>query len=121
MFNVIRCENLIAADENGYSDPFVEVSFDGIRLRTASKRMDLNPTFNKVLFLPLQFVDKSVESLRRKPRIEVRVYDADDTGNDILGSVKIRTIDFHPDIFGAHSKKSTTYFPISFVFIRFEK
>lgn len=84
--NILNGRNLLSADSNGKSDPFVVLKLNGNTIFKSDKIMKtLNPDWNEETILP-------VPSLKRS-RLSVEVYDFDIAGDDdFIGS---GSIDLH--------------------------
>eukprot|EP00048_Salpingoeca_helianthica_P012419 m.180002 g.180002 ORF g.180002 m.180002 type:complete len:1109 (+) comp15373_c1_seq3:174-3500(+) len=83
---IVKCTNLVAMDDNGLSDPFVQVSIlsptaKPSMKKTSTKKKNLNPEFNETLVLPLTTpLDQSA--------VRLDVFDWDlATKNDHIGEV----------------------------------
>eukprot|EP01100_Stratorugosa_tubuloviscum_P011870 TRINITY_DN539_c2_g2_i1.p1 TRINITY_DN539_c2_g2~~TRINITY_DN539_c2_g2_i1.p1 ORF type:complete len:746 (+),score=340.01 TRINITY_DN539_c2_g2_i1:131-2368(+) len=87
---VIAARNLIAADCNGFSDPYCVITFLNQKLKTKIKYKTLNPEWNETF--PLKCDESIVE---KNPSIEIIVYDDDLIGGpDFLGQLSIPFNDF---------------------------
>jgi Ca2+-dependent lipid-binding protein len=86
--NVVACQDIVAADSDGGSDPFVVVHAGSNMCQT--KTLDsLNPIFNEVFTLPL---DRGVSCLR------FNLFDYDVLGsNDFLGCIVVPLSDLVVD------------------------
>ena len=94
---VISCHGIVAADSNGKSDPYVEITFSGKTLKTSTVQDTTNPTFDEYL------------DFQRRPRamtsFTLQVFDEDDFGEpDLLGTV---VVDFNT--FELHSPQKSKY------------
>lgn len=81
---IIQGQNLIAADSNGFSDPYCSVNTNTCPAKKTTQvcKKTLNPYWGEAN--PLSFPkDKSLSSLR------IKVYDDDVVGDDLLGEVDI--------------------------------
>eukprot|EP01135_Chromosphaera_perkinsii_P009587 Nk52_evm37s1810 gene=Nk52_evmTU37s1810 len=96
---VIRAEGLKAMDLNGFSDPYVVISVDGVvRVKTKYKTKTLNPEWNQYFLVRLDLVDK----------IEFIVYDHDYmTSDDLCGFVRVLNEEF------LEGKKCQKWFDLS--------
>ena len=72
---LISCSNVISADANGKSDPFVRFSLGSKKYKSKVVKKSLNPVFNEEFKLPL---DSSSSIL------EISVFDWDLVGEDFL-------------------------------------
>jgi Ca2+-dependent lipid-binding protein len=88
VLNVVACQDIVAADSDGGSDPFVVVQAGPNTCQT--KTLDsLNPVFNEVFTLPLE---RGVSSLR------FNLFDYDVLGaNDFLGCLVVSLSDMVVD------------------------
>ncbi|KAH0985158.1 hypothetical protein GBA52_012335 [Prunus armeniaca] len=66
---VVGAHNLYPEDDEGSSSAFVELSFDGLRLRTTVKEKDLNPVWNESFYFNI-----SESSHLDKLRLDAYVY-----------------------------------------------
>ena len=61
---VLEAQSLIAADSNGFSDPYCHVVCRGVRQKTAKKKRTLNPQWNESFtFSPAEKIDSNDEIL----------------------------------------------------------
>eukprot|EP00164_Ancoracysta_twista_P016953 GFYU01028695.1.p1 GENE.GFYU01028695.1~~GFYU01028695.1.p1 ORF type:complete len:567 (+),score=139.85 GFYU01028695.1:250-1950(+) len=78
---VKSAKNLMAADANGFSDPFVQVKMGKTKVKTKVQKKTLNPTWNE----DFKFTISS-----RQEEIEFNVFDWDRFGsNDEIGNCRI--------------------------------
>ncbi|ETO16331.1 hypothetical protein RFI_21021, partial [Reticulomyxa filosa] len=83
---VYCARDLMAADGNGLSDPFLEVSFCGMKGKTSIKKKTLHPQWMEELTLNVD-IPQPVEYA---PRVRCAIYDWDQVGsNDLLARVFI--------------------------------
>ena len=89
--NLIGAKNLLSADTNGKSDPFILGYVDGKKVfKTKVKKKTLNPEFDEIFTVPIRS--------RKRQEIELKVYDWDMAGsNDYLGSTIIKLNDNEED------------------------
>lgn len=89
--HVIRARNLMAADSNGRSDPFCELSLGNARLRTPVEPKTLEPVWDRLVELPVSDIFAC---------LDLTVWDYDpDSRPEPLGAVRIplqRIIDNEP-------------------------
>ena len=91
---VLGCRGLPVADAHGSSDPFVNVSYSGVKLgSTRTRHRTLNPHWtNETFILPME---DSLPAIRGVPRaqrdvLKIEVYDYDYFNlKDFLGQVEI--------------------------------
>ncbi|KDQ13563.1 hypothetical protein BOTBODRAFT_160511 [Botryobasidium botryosum FD-172 SS1] len=84
---ILGCTDLIAADRNGTSDPYVVVSFTGRREQTPVVKKSLDPTYDAksaTFDFPLYMSHAELIS-----SIELVVWDKDTFGKDYLGEVSL--------------------------------
>jgi hypothetical protein len=81
--DVVKANNLDAADKNGFSDPYAIVEYGLRRVKTAVIKKNLNPVWNS----SFEFVCASLEECIADP-LKVRVFDYDGLvgGADLLGN-----------------------------------
>jgi Ca2+-dependent lipid-binding protein len=79
----LDAENLLSADRNGKSDPFVSVSLGGTELfKSKVVKKTLNPTWNEGTTLPIPS--------RCRSDLELKVFDWDRAAkNDLIGTAKL--------------------------------
>lgn len=83
---VVEAVNLIAADVNGKSDPFVVLKLGDRRLKTSTKMATLNPRWEERLLMSIEVNEDNIPI----HTLLVDVFDWDRfTQNDELGSVII--------------------------------
>jgi Ca2+-dependent lipid-binding protein len=88
VLNVVACQDILAADSDGGSDPFIVVHAGSNTCQTKTLN-SLNPVFNEVFTLPL---DCGVSCLR------FNVFDYDVVGsNDFLGCLVVSLSDMVVD------------------------
>ncbi|GBG28450.1 Synaptotagmin-C [Hondaea fermentalgiana] len=90
--HVVAARDLIGADANGLSDPYVTVEWSGQRLRTRVVPETLNPVWDEVLYFQIHSFDENVTSdeLAEDPFVRITLWDADLTGSsDLLGTTKL--------------------------------
>jgi hypothetical protein len=82
---VVSAENLLAADSNGKSDPFVEISCGKQRRKTKTKMRTRDPVWGEEFAFDIWSI---------KDKIELEVFDWDAIGNnDLLGRKTIQLTD----------------------------
>ena len=85
---ILSCSNLIGADRNGLSDPFVTVQLGEASARTKHKKKTLNPTYNETLQLDVKASTGDDDDLAQIYSLVVAVFDNKDvTSSDFLGDV----------------------------------
>mmetsp|Transcript_20973 Transcript_20973/g.32507 ORF Transcript_20973/g.32507 Transcript_20973/m.32507 type:complete len:176 (+) Transcript_20973:1400-1927(+) len=87
--NIYQCESLPPADENGTSDPYIEVwTPDEKQVKTSTCEDTNNPIFYETLEIPIEF-----NHLERAPPIILSVWDTDldllDSSDDFIGRAVI--------------------------------
>jgi hypothetical protein len=80
--HVLEGRDLVGRDANGVSDAMVEVSWLGVRRRTATKYKQISPLWDEQLFITADDLDET--SLNRS-QIQVAVYDKDLLTRDLVG------------------------------------
>ncbi|CAF1029366.1 unnamed protein product, partial [Brachionus calyciflorus] len=80
---LIECNNLLAMDENGFSDPYVKFRLENERYRSKTIRRSLNPRFLEQFQLYIYDTNKM--------QLNISVYDYDPSSNsdDFIGSTCI--------------------------------
>ncbi|CCE61715.1 hypothetical protein TPHA_0B00440 [Tetrapisispora phaffii CBS 4417] len=88
--NLISAKDLLAADRNGKSDPYVDVVVNGITVYTSKTvKKSLSPTWNERTKVPIPS--------RKFSEVKLDVYDWDRAGNnDPLGYVKLDLDNLEP-------------------------
>jgi len=79
--------NLVPADLNGMSDPFVKLRVGRLQARTRTVYSTLDPDFDEVFAFPLSRIDS------RKDRLQVKVFDEDLVKEDFLGEFVLSVTD----------------------------
>mmetsp|Transcript_21969 Transcript_21969/g.35332 ORF Transcript_21969/g.35332 Transcript_21969/m.35332 type:complete len:1485 (-) Transcript_21969:798-5252(-) len=91
--HIIAARDLIGADSNGLSDPYVTVSWAGQRLKTRTYFETLEPIFDEVLYFQIRSFDPlriSSDELAEYPFVRITLWDADEAGSsDLLGTAKL--------------------------------
>lgn len=83
VIEIISIENILPADWNGRSDPYVQVTYNALRARTATQYKTLFATFCEKLTLPVYNDDPNLT-------IEILVMDQDRfRPDDVLGAVTL--------------------------------
>jgi len=85
---VVSARNLIAADANGLSDPYVVIKLNDKKVKTNKTRVikkTLNPDWNQIFSLKVQDPETDV--------VTFLVYDKDKIGSDFIGEAAIRIND----------------------------
>ncbi|RMZ93414.1 multiple C2 and transmembrane domain-containing 1-like isoform X4 [Brachionus plicatilis] len=80
---LVECNNLLAMDSNGFSDPYVKFRLENERYRSKTIRRTLNPRFLEQFQLYIYDTNKMV--------MNISVYDYDPTSNsdDFIGKTAI--------------------------------
>ncbi len=90
---IVKAQNLIAADDTGYSDPYITLEWGGQWAKTKIVYENTNPTFNETLFFHIRCCDpKNItkEELIAMPYVRICCWDHDETGSsDFLGEAKL--------------------------------
>lgn len=81
--NVYMSKEFIAGDKDGTSDPFVEVTLNGVTQSTSVKNDQVNAVWNESLIF--KNVDFEIDDLSTWPILYFKVLDKDTFGNDDLG------------------------------------
>eukprot|EP00966_Prymnesium_polylepis_P218038 5046352-Prymnesium_polylepis.1 len=90
---VVKAEGLLAADSNGFSDPFVKVYVRGKKRTTKVIYKTLNPEWNQVLRWTGQ------EAFLLQGSLDLKVYDYDYASfNDFLGDASLSLEDLRREI-----------------------
>ena len=88
--NIYQARGLLAADDNGLSDPYCVVAFGSATKKTRVINCTLNPTWYETLTLNVELPADAAD-IALSPDINVMVYDKDVVGrDDFLGRVTIR-------------------------------
>ncbi|KAL6056000.1 phosphatidylserine decarboxylase [Balamuthia mandrillaris] len=90
---VKEAKNLLAADSNGFSDPFVILSLPGQTHKTKVIKKSLNPVFNESFTFSLSEPHHDYKN----QTLNVEVRDKDFFGSDALGQVDIPLISLPVD------------------------
>jgi len=86
ILRVVSAENLLAADSNGKSDPFVQVTFGKLKKKTKTKYKTLDPVWGEEFAFDIFSI---------KDKIEIEIFDWDAIGNnDLLGRKTINLTDY---------------------------
>lgn len=97
---VVACNNILAADASGRSDPFIKLRLGDKELSTTVCQKTLNPVFNETLILPID-VSKHTMELGVGPALSsdtfllrVEVWDKDrHSRDDFLGECSVHLLD----------------------------
>ena len=82
---ILSCTNLLAADANGKSDPFVEVAVGKKKYKTKTKMKTRDPVYGEEFMFDIWSI---------QDRIELEVFDWDAVGaNDLLGRKTVELTD----------------------------
>lgn len=81
--NVFMSKDFVAGDDTGTSDPFVEVTLNGLTLSTTVKNDQVNAVWNESLIF--KNVDFNIDDKSTWPILFFKVLDKDTFGNDDLG------------------------------------
>eukprot|EP00966_Prymnesium_polylepis_P318906 7365567-Prymnesium_polylepis.1 len=87
--HLLRASGLVAADSNGKSDPYVEVSVKGTLKRSSVKHQTLDPQFNETL----EFGGPLRQMVLRElvdAELAIRVLDSDGLSNQDIGEVNVQ-------------------------------
>ena len=83
LVEIISVDNILAADWNGKSDPYVIVEFDGLLARTATHYETLTTFFNQIVTLPVYNDDPNTS-------INFMIFDEDSLKtHDLLGGITV--------------------------------
>eukprot|EP00002_Diphylleia_rotans_P036357 TRINITY_DN799_c0_g1_i1.p1 TRINITY_DN799_c0_g1~~TRINITY_DN799_c0_g1_i1.p1 ORF type:complete len:1445 (-),score=361.51 TRINITY_DN799_c0_g1_i1:290-4624(-) len=91
--NIYQGRNLIAADDDGLSDPYIILKVGGQKVRTEVRYKTLFPVWNQVLEASADFP----ENLAFAPEIQVLVYDKDVVSkDDFMGRFSVNVSNLGP-------------------------
>ena len=85
---VVSCSNLLIADMNGKSDPYVKVMMGKTTQQTRCIEKTLDPVFNEKL-QPFAVDAESAEGAGQGQSLSVEVWDKDRSSDDFLGQVDV--------------------------------
>lgn len=81
---VVEAKDLLAADSNGFSDPYVKLSLGNTKARTSVVHKSLNPCWNEDFFFNVTDLDEE---------LKLTVWDEDRFTDDFLGQARIKVSD----------------------------
>ncbi|XP_040924277.1 myoferlin isoform X2 [Betta splendens] len=82
---IYQARNMIAMDNDSFSDPYAHVSFLHVSKTTETLRATLNPTWDQTLiFNDIEIYGEPQQVANRPPKVVVEFYDSDQVGKDEL-------------------------------------
>eukprot|EP01130_Rhizamoeba_saxonica_P010423 TRINITY_DN4267_c0_g1_i1.p1 TRINITY_DN4267_c0_g1~~TRINITY_DN4267_c0_g1_i1.p1 ORF type:complete len:162 (+),score=28.41 TRINITY_DN4267_c0_g1_i1:49-534(+) len=99
---IYRAKNLVAADKNGLSDPYVDIRCGGWRTKTRVIRKTLNPKWNTFVIFPIEHPKGYINT--DEDLINFQIYDKDSLGKQKIGNYDLHLNRLNDD--GSEFKKT---------------